>query len=77
VSIVDFGAKRIRSQFKVQDLITSLQEEQDEIIANFELIDAKHDLAASKGSALQDLFRTLLRELMTAKTSVYKLEMTA
>lgn len=45
--------------------------EQDEIIANLELIDSKHDLATSKRNTLQDLFRTLLHELMTAKIRVH------
>jgi len=46
------------------------EDEQDEIVAHLELIDSKHDLATSKRNALQDLFRTLLHELMTAKTRV-------
>jgi type I restriction enzyme S subunit len=50
---------------------------QDEIVEHLELIDSKHDLATLKRSALQDLFRTLLHELMTAKTRVHELEVTA
>ncbi|UHD16483.1 restriction endonuclease subunit S [Thiocapsa bogorovii] len=50
-------------------------DQQDEIVTHLELIDAKHDLATSKRNALQDLFRTLLHELMTAKTRVHELEM--
>jgi type I restriction enzyme, S subunit len=42
-------------------------DQQDEIVSHLELIDAKHDLATSKRNTLQDLFRTLLHELMTAK----------
>jgi type I restriction enzyme S subunit len=49
-------------------------DQQDEIVAHLELIDSKHDLATSKRNALQDLFRTLLHELMTAKTRVHELE---
>lgn len=49
-------------------------DQQDEIVAHLELIDSKHDLAASKRNALQDLFRTLLHELMTARTRVYDFE---
>lgn len=45
-------------------------EEQDEIVACLEKIDRKHDLARVKQKALQDLFRTLLHELMTAKIRV-------
>lgn len=41
--------------------------QQDEIVEYLELIDSKHDLATLKRSALQDLFRTLLHDLMTAK----------
>ncbi len=52
-------------------------DQQDEIVAHLKLIDSKHDLATSKRSALQDLFRTLLHELMTAKTRVHDLEFTA
>ena len=48
------------------------KDEQDEIIAHLELIDSKHDLAASKRKTLQDLFRTLLHELMTAKTRIHE-----
>jgi type I restriction enzyme S subunit len=48
-------------------------EEQEVIVSCLEKIDQKHDQAADKKSALQDLFRTLLHELMTAKTRVYEL----
>jgi len=49
--------------------------EQIEIVANLELIDTKHDLAMTKRNALQDLFRTLLHELMTAKIRVHNFEL--
>jgi type I restriction enzyme, S subunit len=52
-------------------------DQQDEIVAHLELIDSKHDLATSKRNALQDLFRTLLHELMTAKTRVHEMEIKA
>ena len=51
------------------------KDQQDEIVAHLELIDSKHDLATSKRNALKDLFRTLLHELMTAKTRVHELEL--
>jgi type I restriction enzyme, S subunit len=51
-------------------------DQQDEIVSHLKLIDAKHDLATSKRNALQDLFRTLLHELMTAKTRVANLHLT-
>ncbi|MCK6406470.1 MAG: restriction endonuclease subunit S [Rhodocyclaceae bacterium] len=52
-------------------------DQQDEIVAHLELIDSKHDLATAKRNALQDLFRTLLHELMTAKTRVHRLEISS
>ena len=45
-------------------------DQQDEIVSHLELIDAKHNLETSKRNALQDLFRTLLHELMTARNRV-------
>ena len=48
--------------------------QQDEIVAQLELIDSKQDIASSKRNALQDLFRTLLYELMTATTRVNEFE---
>ncbi len=47
--------------------------QQDEIVAHLELIDSKQDIASSKRNALQDLFRTLLHELMTAGIRVHDL----
>lgn len=49
-------------------------DEQDEIIAHLELIDSKHNLTTSKRNTLQNLFRTLLHELMTAKTRVQRVD---
>jgi len=49
-------------------------EEQEAVISCLEKVDQKHDLAEAKQKALQDLFRILLHELMTAKTRVHKLE---
>lgn len=49
-------------------------EEQEAIVFCLEKIDQKHDVAEAKQKALQDLFRTLLHELMTAKTRVHELE---
>ena len=45
--------------------------QQDEIVAHLELIDSKHNLTTLKRNTLQDLFRTLLHELMTAKIRVH------
>ncbi|MBN2427536.1 MAG: restriction endonuclease subunit S [Deltaproteobacteria bacterium] len=49
--------------------------EQSEIVASLEVLDKKRDLAASNSNALQDLFRTLLHELMTAKIRVHDIEL--
>jgi type I restriction enzyme, S subunit len=48
--------------------------EQKEIVSVFQTLENKQGSAASKKSALQSLFRTLLHELMTAKTRIHKLE---
>jgi type I restriction enzyme S subunit len=52
-------------------------EEQTEIAGAFSATARKIRLATQKRSQLQDLFRTLLHELMTAKTRVHKLEFEA
>jgi type I restriction enzyme S subunit len=49
-------------------------DEQAEIVRALETIDQKHAVHQGKLGALRDLFRTLLHELMTAKTRVHKLE---
>ena len=45
----------------------------EEVAATFQTLDDKETAAASKGTVLQDLFRTFLHELITAKTRVHKL----
>jgi len=50
------------------------KDEQKEIVTVFQTLEEKQASAASKRSALQDLFRTFLYELMTAKTRVHELE---
>lgn len=50
-------------------------EEQREIAEAFSATDRKIRLATQKRNKLQDLFRTLLHELMTAKTRVHELEL--
>ena len=52
-------------------------DEQNEIVACFEKIDQKYEFTESKRKVLQDLFRTLLRELMTARTRVHNLELSS
>jgi len=49
-------------------------ETQTAIIETFDTIDQKLSAAARRQSALQDLFRTLLHELMTAKIRVHELD---
>jgi type I restriction enzyme S subunit len=49
-------------------------EEQREIAEAFSAVDRKIRLVTKKRNQLQDLFRTLLHELMTAKTRVHELE---
>jgi type I restriction enzyme S subunit len=51
-------------------------DEQAELITAFKALDEKRVLHERKKTLLQDLFRTLLHELMTAKTRVHKLEIT-
>lgn len=50
-------------------------EEQDAIAAAIDVVETKLTINARKQVALQDLFRTLLHELMTAKTRVHELEL--
>ena len=52
-------------------------ERQTTIIETFTTIDQKLSAAERRQNALQDLFRTLLHELMTAKTRVHELELPA
>lgn len=47
--------------------------EQEEIITTFQTLEDKQHFAVRKQAALQDLFRTLLHELMTAKTRVHEI----
>ncbi len=49
--------------------------EQEEIAQTFQALEDKQDHAAHKQATLQGLFRTLLHELMTAKTRVHNMEL--
>ena len=51
--------------------------EQEEIATTFQTLEVKQDFAVRKQAALQDLFRTLLHQLMTAKTRVHRLEISS
>jgi type I restriction enzyme S subunit len=64
---------------KCESVPTALpsREEQDEIAHCFETLDSKRNEHVRHKQALQDLFRTLLHELMTAKTRVHDLEIAA
>jgi type I restriction enzyme S subunit len=52
-------------------------DEQTEIVTVLQTLEDKRGSAARKRSTLQDLFRTLLHELMTGKTRVHELEIFA
>ena len=52
-------------------------EEQKEIAANIDLSGQKNSNSQKKKTSLEGLFRTLLYELMTAKTQVRDLELPA
>ncbi|MDR7927362.1 restriction endonuclease subunit S [Acidithiobacillus thiooxidans] len=47
--------------------------EQDAVVKAFETLDSKRNKHIARQQVLQDLFRTLLHELMTAKTRVHEL----
>lgn len=49
--------------------------EQEEISITFQTPEDKQNFAVRKQAALQDLFRTLLHELMTAKSHVHELQL--
>jgi type I restriction enzyme S subunit len=50
---------------------------QEEIAYAIQKLERKKELHEQKQTQLKDLFRTLLHELMTAKTRIYELELTA
>jgi len=62
---------------KTLSIPVPLRAEQEEIATIFQTLEDKQDGAARKQAALQDLFRTLLHELMAAKTRVHKIEILA
>ena len=55
-------------------VVLPCEAEQAEIAICFKSLDQKVVVAGRKVAALQDLFRTLLHELMTAKTRVHEIE---
>jgi type I restriction enzyme S subunit len=61
-----------RAQLGSIHLACPSKEEQAEIAEALFSCDSRRDLAQRKKSQLQDLFHTLLHELMTAKTRVHE-----
>jgi len=57
--------------------IPSTSEEQNEIAAIFDAIDAKIDLHKRKKAVLEELFRALLHKLMTGEIRVADLDLSA
>ncbi|MCR9279332.1 MAG: restriction endonuclease subunit S [Pseudomonadaceae bacterium] len=66
-----------RNTFSAIELALPSPEEQQEIADALDRVANRTEAAERKKHQLQDLFRTLLHELMTAKTRVHELEITA
>ena len=66
-----------RNTFSAIELALPSPEEQQEIADALDAVGNRTDVAERKKTQLQDLFRTLLHELMTAKTRVHELELSA
>ena len=66
-------------EIKLKPLIVPVPspDEQADIVEALGTVDQKLGSHQGKLAALQDLFRTLLHELMTAKTRVHELELSA
>ena len=65
-----------RNSFKNMPVAIPSNSEQSEIAEALAITDRKVIIATRKRTDIQDLFRTLLHELMTAKTRVDKFELT-
>ena len=65
------------TKLKAFPVLLPPKEQQEDIVDACSSIDGKIRIARSKKTQLQDLFRTLLHKLMTGKTRVHKLEITA
>lgn len=65
------------TKLKAFPVLLPPQDQQEEIVEACSSIDGKIRNATNKRSQLQDLFRTLLHELMTAKTRVHDLALVA
>lgn len=66
-----------KSNFENFQIAAPERKEQDAIAGYLGILDQKLENAGQKKAQLKDLFRTLLHELMTAKTRVHELEITA
>ena len=66
-----------RNTFSAVELALPSIQEQQEIAKALDSVGKKNEIAERKKTQLQDLFRTLLHELMTAKTRVHELEINA
>jgi len=62
---------------KKLQIVLPCEAEQSEIATCFKSLDQKVVVAGRKVAVLQDIFRTLLHELMTAKTRVSALKLTS
>lgn len=59
---------------KTLPILVPPMDEQKQIVVVFQTLEEKQAMAVEKQRTLQDLFRALLHELMTAKTRVHKIE---
>jgi type I restriction enzyme S subunit len=77
-SFATFGPVPILSKGRFATIVVAIPssvEEQQAIAKPLVALETKVEVAEKKVAALQDLFRTLLHELMTAKTRVHELEL--
>ncbi len=64
-----------RNTFSAIEVSVPSPEDQQQIADALDSVENKTTVAERKKAQLQDLFRTLLHELMTAKTRVHELEL--
>jgi type I restriction enzyme, S subunit len=79
-SFATFGPVPILSKGRFSKIVVSIPsslDDQQAIAKPLVALEAKIEVAEKKVAALQDLFRNLLHELMTAKTRVQELEISA